>query len=180
MLTNALGEIEVLGLPAAIEAADVAVKSADVRLIGYETTDGAGMVTVKVEGQVSAVQSAIAAARTSAERVSRVFAVSVIPRPSAQLDDVVLSPATVGPGAPARAGRAVEKAAAENPRPVEGPAETGAGTAPGTEAAARTGDTGKRAPAKSRAVGAGAASPGGSPVRKTSSAGGDGPQAEKK
>ncbi|MDN5961312.1 MAG: BMC domain-containing protein, partial [Propionibacterium sp.] len=65
-LTQALGTIEVLGLPAAITAADVACKAADVRLVGYETTDGMGMVTVKITGQVSAVQSAIAAARAAA------------------------------------------------------------------------------------------------------------------
>jgi len=111
MLTNALGEIEVLGLPAAIEAADVAVKSADVRLIGYETTDGAGMVTVKIEGQVSSVQSAIAAARSAAAQVSKVFAVSVIPRPNTQLGGVVLSPATVGLGAPTSVDQAAKQAA---------------------------------------------------------------------
>ena len=73
MLTNALGEIEVLGLAAAIEAADVAVKAANVRLIGYETTDGAGMVTVKVEGQVSSVSAAVAAAAAAAAPVRTVL-----------------------------------------------------------------------------------------------------------
>ena len=90
-----LGTIEVLGLPAAVEAADVALKAADVKLIGYETTDGMGMVAVKIEGQVSAVQSAVAAARAASSRVSKVFATSVIPRPSAQLEPVVLTDGTV-------------------------------------------------------------------------------------
>ena len=96
MLSHALGTIEVLGLPAAVEAADVACKSADVHLIGYETTDGMGMVAVKIEGQVSAVQSAVAAARAAAAKVSKVFATSVIPRPSDQLEPVVLTEGTVG------------------------------------------------------------------------------------
>ena len=91
-----LGTIEVLGLPAAVEAADVALKTADVTLIGYETTDGMGMVAVKIQGQVSAVQSAVAAARAAASRISKVFATSVIPRPSDQLDPVVLTDVTVG------------------------------------------------------------------------------------
>lgn len=91
-----LGTIEVLGLPAAVEAADVACKTADVKLIGYETTDGMGMVAVKIEGQVSAVQSAVAAARAAAAKVSKVFATSVIPRPSDQLEPVVLTEGTVG------------------------------------------------------------------------------------
>jgi microcompartment protein CcmL/EutN len=96
MPTLSLGTIEVLGLPAAVEAADVALKTADVSLIGYETTDGMGMVAVKIEGQVSAVQSAVSAACAAASRISKVFATSVIPRPSDQLAPVVLTDVTVG------------------------------------------------------------------------------------
>jgi hypothetical protein len=66
MPSLSLGTIEVFGLPAAVEAADVACKTADVTLIGYETTDGMGMVAVKIEGQVSAVQAAVAAASAAA------------------------------------------------------------------------------------------------------------------
>lgn len=98
-LTQALGTIEVLGLPAAITAADVACKAADVRLVGYETTDGMGMVSVKIIGQVSAVQAAIAAAKAAASEVTSVFAESVIPRPNDQIGPVVLTPVTVGLGA---------------------------------------------------------------------------------
>ncbi len=91
-----LGTIEVLGLPAAVEAADVALKTADVKLIGYETTDGMGMVAVKIEGQVSAVQAAVAAASAAAARVSKVFATSIIARPSDQVESVVYTAETVG------------------------------------------------------------------------------------
>ncbi len=96
MSNQSLGTIEVYGLPAAVEAADVALKTADVKLIGYETTDGMGMVAVKIEGQVSAVQAAVAAACAAASKVSRVFATSVIARPSDQLPQVVLTEGTVG------------------------------------------------------------------------------------
>ena len=96
MSNLSLGTIEVFGLPAAVEAADVACKTADVQLIGYETTDGMGMVAVKIEGQVSAVQSAVAAASVAAARVSQVFATSIIARPSDQLGSVVMTAATVG------------------------------------------------------------------------------------
>ncbi len=106
-----LGTIEVLGLPAAVEAADVALKTADVKLIGYETTDGMGMVAVKIEGQVSAVQAAVAAASAAAARVSKVFATSVIARPSDQLPPVVYTAETVG--------YAVAKAAAPAPEPAQ-------------------------------------------------------------
>jgi len=96
MNRQSLGTIEVTGLPAAIEAADVAVKAADVTLLGTELTDGAGMVSVKVLGEVSAVKAAMDAARVAAARVSRVVSVSIIARPDEQLDDMARSPDTVG------------------------------------------------------------------------------------
>lgn len=189
MLTNALGEIEVLGLAAAIEAADVAVKAANVRLIGYETTDGAGMVTVKVEGQVSSVSAAVAAAAAAAARVSTVFATSVIPRPDPQLGDVVLSPLTVGLGAPTSADRPGHGAAVPTP-PEEAPAEPepdqdGAGSERGEPAqagdegsgcapdGARGGARQKDAPST---IGTGRAN---RPSGRRASVGGDGPSTEK-
>ncbi len=119
-----LGTIEVLGLPAAVAAADVACKTADVTLIGYETTDGMGMVAVKIEGQVSAVQAAIAAARAEAGRITKVFATSVIPRPSTQLEPVVLTDVTVGlakPAAPQPAAEAVPEPVTPEPAPAAPP-----------------------------------------------------------
>jgi ethanolamine utilization protein EutM len=116
-----LGTIEVLGLPAAVEAADVACKAADVTLIGYETTDGMGMVAVKIEGQVSAVQSAVAAASAAAARITKVFATSVIARPSEQLEPVVMTAETVGLAKPKPAPApkpAPEPVAEPEPEPV--------------------------------------------------------------
>ena len=127
MPSLSLGTIEVLGLPAAVEAADVACKTADVTLIGYETTDGMGMVAVKIEGQVSAVQAAVAAAAAAAARVTKVFATSVIARPSDQLDPVVMTAETVGLAKP-------KPAAAPAPKPVAEP-EPVAEAAPVVEAA---------------------------------------------
>ena len=92
-----IGTIEVMGLPAAVEAADVALKTADVTLIGYESTDGMGMVAVKIEGRVSAVTAAVAAASAAAARITKVFATSVIARPSEQLPPIVFSEGTVFP-----------------------------------------------------------------------------------
>ncbi len=99
MMNMSLGTIEVYGLPAALEAADVACKTANVKLIGYEATDGLGMVSVKIEGNVSAVQSAMSAARAAVEQLTKVFAVSVIPRPNPQIEIVVDTDVTVGQGA---------------------------------------------------------------------------------
>ena len=98
---QALGSIEVVGLVAGIEAADVACKTADISLIGYELTKGGGYVTVKVEGQVVAVNAAIDAAEAAAAKVSRVVSKLVIPRPHPELEQIVFSATTVGCTPPA-------------------------------------------------------------------------------
>lgn len=92
MLNQSLGLIEVKGLTAAIEAADSAVKSADVELIGYELTKGGGWVTVKIQGNVSSVEAAIQAAWAAASRVSEVIAMKVIPRPGEGLEKIIGQP----------------------------------------------------------------------------------------
>lgn len=81
MNDEALGLIEVIGLLAAVEAADTGLKAANVSLIGIENATGAYM-TVKLGGDVGAVKAAVAAARVSAEKVGRVVSVHVIPRPA--------------------------------------------------------------------------------------------------
>lgn len=100
---QALGSIEVVGLVAGVEAADVACKTADVQLVGYELAKGGGYVAVKVVGQVAAVQAAIAAAEAAASRLGRVVSTLVIPRPSEQLESLIFSPTTVGRQAPEEA-----------------------------------------------------------------------------
>jgi microcompartment protein CcmL/EutN len=96
MTGNALGFIEAVGLTAAIEAADSAVKSANVRLLGYELARGDGMTTVKIEGDVGAVKAAVKAAGSAAAKVGRVVSVHVIPRPADGTERIVLSRETVG------------------------------------------------------------------------------------
>jgi len=95
-MKRALGLIETIGLAAAVEAADAAVKSANVLLIGYELTRGDGMVTVKIEGDVGAVNAAISAAASAAGNVNRVYSTQVIPRPSQETDAMVFTSNTVG------------------------------------------------------------------------------------
>lgn len=70
MAERAVGFIETFGLTAAITAADAAVKSANVKLLGYEYAKGDGMCTVKVEGDVGACKAAIAAGKRAAEMVN--------------------------------------------------------------------------------------------------------------
>lgn len=92
----ALGLIETIGLAAAVEAADAAVKSANIALLGYELSNGGGMVTVKLEGDVGAIKAAVEAGCAAAERVNKVWSKQIIPRPHEELDKMVYSKATVG------------------------------------------------------------------------------------
>ena len=88
MQREALGMIEVKGLVGAIEAADAMVKSANVYLMGYEKI-GSGLVTVMVRGDVGAVKAATDAAAVAAEKVGQVISVHVIPRPHADVENIL-------------------------------------------------------------------------------------------
>lgn len=96
MPRQALGLIETVGLAAAIEAADVALKSANVALLGYELSKGGGMVTIKIEGDVGAVKAAVEAGCAAAEKVTSVWSRQIIPRPHDELSKIVLTKDTVG------------------------------------------------------------------------------------
>jgi len=96
LIKYALGMIEIVGLAAAIEAADTALKTANVELLGYEFSKGGGLVVVKIQGDVSAVNSAIKSAIVSAEKVNKVFSTTIIARPDEKLYKMVLTDETVG------------------------------------------------------------------------------------
>jgi len=77
---EALGLIETKGLVAAIEAADVMLKTAQVALAGTERI-GSGLVCVMVTGDVGAVKAAVEAGGAAAGRLGELVAAHVIPRP---------------------------------------------------------------------------------------------------
>ena len=85
---EALGMIETRGLVAMIEAADAAVKSANVVLVGWEKID-AGLVTVIVRGEVGAVKSAVEAGAAAGRKVGEVISTHVIPRPHSDVDGAI-------------------------------------------------------------------------------------------
>jgi ethanolamine utilization protein EutM len=87
-MAEALGMIETRSFPAAVEAADAAVKAAKVEFVTYEKTGG-GYVSVVVRGDVAAVKAACDAAQVAAGRVGEVVAVHVIARPHANVDEVM-------------------------------------------------------------------------------------------
>ncbi|MEV9639712.1 BMC domain-containing protein [Mammaliicoccus sciuri] len=79
-MAKALGMIETRGLIGSIEAADSMLKAADVRLVKQEQIDAA-LVTVVVEGDVSAVQAAVETGAMAAARVGELISTLVIPNP---------------------------------------------------------------------------------------------------
>jgi len=85
---QALGMIECRGLVAMIEAADAAVKTANVKLVGWEKID-AGLVTAIVRGEVGAVKAAVDAGAAAGRKVGEVLSTHVIPRPHAEIDDAI-------------------------------------------------------------------------------------------
>ena len=88
MEREALGLIECRGLVAMIEAADAAVKGANVKLVGWEKID-AGLVTAIVRGEVGAVKSAVEAGAAAGRKVGEVVATHVIPRPHMEVDGAI-------------------------------------------------------------------------------------------
>lgn len=83
---KALGLVETKGLVAAIEASDVMLKTAEVRLTQKEIVGG-GLVTVMVSGDVGAVKTSVAAAASAVTKLEATLLVTthVIPRPDESL-----------------------------------------------------------------------------------------------
>ena len=78
---KAIALLEVQAMVAAITGLDAMVKAADVRLIHVEKRLGGRLVTVVVEGEVSAVTAALEAGRIEAAKVGNVKCCEVIARP---------------------------------------------------------------------------------------------------
>ena len=78
---KAIALLEVQAMVAAITGLDAMVKAADVKLIHVEKRLGGRLVTVVVEGEVSAVQAAAEAGRVAAAQVGNVKLCEVIARP---------------------------------------------------------------------------------------------------
>ena len=85
------GYIETLGFIAAVEAADAMLKAAQVKLL-QKREIGSGLVTVIVEGELGAVQSAVDAGCVAAERVGQLISSNVIPRPYTDTNFFVIEP----------------------------------------------------------------------------------------
>lgn len=87
-VNEALGMIETKGLVCLIEAADAALKAANVNMVGWEKV-GSGLVTVFLTGDVAAVKAAVDAGASAASKIGEVMSVQVIPRPHEELSGIL-------------------------------------------------------------------------------------------
>ena len=84
-MEKAIALLEVQAMTAAIEGLDAMLKAADVRLIHVEKRLGGRLVTVVVDGSVSAMTAAAEAGREAAARVGNVKLCEVIARPHPEI-----------------------------------------------------------------------------------------------
>ena len=84
-MEKAIALLEVQAMVTAIVGLDAMVKAADVKLIHVEKRLGGRLVTVVVEGSVSAVQAAAEAGKAAAAHVGPVKLCEVIARPHPQI-----------------------------------------------------------------------------------------------
>lgn len=82
MVKESLGLLEVAGLLGAISASDAMVKAANVRIVGIEKAKGFGWMTVKVAGDVAAVDAAVQTGVAITTGMNLYVAHKVIPRPA--------------------------------------------------------------------------------------------------
>nr|WP_319488885.1 BMC domain-containing protein [uncultured Caproiciproducens sp.] len=87
-MKDALGLIEIQGLATAILVADTMVKTASVTIIQIEKTRGHGWITVKITGDVGAVNAAVSAGKQIGETYHHYISSKVIPRPSDSVEAV--------------------------------------------------------------------------------------------
>ncbi|SKC81534.1 BMC domain-containing protein [Maledivibacter halophilus] len=90
MTNKALGLIETYGYVLALEAADVCLKAADVKIIGLELVGG-GFVTLKICGEVSSVKVSVDIGAAAVNRMGRVVSVDVISKTAIGLEKIIYS-----------------------------------------------------------------------------------------
>ncbi|MCR5789726.1 MAG: BMC domain-containing protein [Lachnospiraceae bacterium] len=84
---HAYGFIEITGVVAAVDALDIMCKAADVTLATWERKLGGRLVTLVIQGDVSAVRQAVDAAASQA--IKKPAAMGVIPNPHPEIVRIV-------------------------------------------------------------------------------------------
>lgn len=102
-MKEALGLVEIYGLSAAVLVADAMVKTASVTLHEIENTKGNGYMTIKIFGDVGAVNASVMAGKQLALENNKFISSKVIPRPSTSVEKLFCTPPKEGKAMPASA-----------------------------------------------------------------------------
>ena len=84
---KSLGLVEVQSVAAAVDCLDLMCKAADVKFITWERKLGGRLVTIIVEGQISAVKAAVEA---TASAIIKPAATAVIASPHSETERMVM------------------------------------------------------------------------------------------
>lgn len=86
-MRKSLGLLEIKGLASAILVADAMAKTASVTIVGIETCKGGGWQTIKVVGDVAAVQASLSSGSELAKRHNAFVAMKTLSRPDQTIMD---------------------------------------------------------------------------------------------
>ena len=137
-MKQALGLVEISGLSTAVVAADTMAKAANIRILEIENTKGLGYMTIKIAGEVGAVNAAVNAGKQIGAANNKLVSWKVIPRPSDYVEHAFCCPEPPVPPSPpkkeaqeetengAKAKKVTEPETAAEAEPVEVP-EAGTG-----------------------------------------------------
>lgn len=85
---DSMGFVETIGLVAAIEAADVMVKAANVKIETVANADS-GLITVVCTGDLASCNAAVDAAKAAISEKGTAFNSNKIPRPSSDVQKLI-------------------------------------------------------------------------------------------
>ena len=124
-MKQALGLVEISGLSTAVVAADTMAKAANIRILEIENTKGLGYMTIKIAGDVGAVNAAVNAGKQIGAANNKLVSWKVIPRPSDYVEHAFCCPEPpVPPSPPKKEAQEETENGAENEPAAE--TETGA------------------------------------------------------
>lgn len=115
-MEGALGIIEIRGLATAITVADVMAKTADVKIVNIERAQGGGWMTIKITGNVAAVNASISAGKQTGDLFGDYVTSKVIPRPAVDVSKLFCRESDAG-----ESGGATEQKAGDKPEDLEIP-----------------------------------------------------------
>lgn len=81
-MNQSLGLVEIRGMATAMVVADAMAKSANIEIVGIENSNGLGYMTIKITGDIGAVNAAVSAGKQMGITNNNFVSSKVIPRPS--------------------------------------------------------------------------------------------------